>query len=135
MCIADIAISRRCYTKETVIQAATPVRFGANPDRIAIYMNVFVSGSQRSVFSMSSLDATSLQGIAAFTREGPSTSDVTAMLSQYMDFRSHPSMIHGDIWAYSTSAVTSVFEVIMQDELANELRQYLKEQRGKYGRK
>lgn len=135
MCIADIAISRRCYTKTTTIAPVTATKFAANPDRLIIIMDVFAAGNQAAAISSDPVLAAVPSGYVAFKTINPGNFDVFNTFQLRMDYKDFPGVIQQELWCYSQTSFVNVHEVIMQDDLANELRQYLKEQRSKYGRK
>lgn len=135
MCIQDIAISRRCRVEKTDIVFATNNRFKPNPDRVGLYVAMSIVSGEMVLVAPSELDLIQGRSLISAYSQIPATNDAIGSVSVHMTYATHPAMIHGDLWVRCPNSDASVYEVIMQDDLANELRQYLKQERDKYGRK
>lgn len=135
MCIADIAISRRCYTRRTEVASGIALRIPPNPDRLALFVPLSWTGSGSVVIGLTQQDTVSGQPLVTGTSENAVGGKILSVASIRMDYQSHPGIVSDELWVYSIGWNTFAVETIMSDDLANELRQYLKEQRGKYVRK
>lgn len=135
MCIADIAISRRCYPVRTALVTNTITAVPANPDRVALYLAVPYGSSRSGGIALSAADVSLEMFLASYSSRVSATNDYFGMESCYIDYRSHPGIVQGSLAVYSANATSYYVESIMNDDLANELRQYLKEQRSAYTRR
>lgn len=135
MCIADIAISRRCYTKRTTLTASAVTKLPANPDRLAVAACVFFNGAKQLGIALSQDDALGGIFLAGVSIDITQTGNYYGMQRCTLSYIDLPGVVHQDLFIFCVGVTGYAIESLMQDDLANELRMYLTEQRYAFKRR
>lgn len=135
MCIEDIAIARRTYTKTTTIAINTTTRIPANPDRLSVTLEAVGIASGAMTLSSSSADSLAGLGWAHISARDDSISNFSERYDLHATYRDYGALVQDDVWARIDSSNGLMTEVIMQDDLANEVRQFVQDKRDKYARR
>jgi hypothetical protein len=135
MCIADIAISRRCYFKTTSIPNITITRVPANPDRVAIYLPLGWTGARSCLIATSPEQISLGIGVVSSQQNSSGAGDFGVVNNVSLTYITHPGIVTAELYCIISGFNGQIIEAIMDDDLANEVRQYLKDQRSAYTRR
>lgn len=127
MCIEDIAISRRCYTKETTFGADTNISIPTNPYRLGVTLEVILNGYTTATISQTEADATALRGFVSSYKNTAGVSEAAATLDLTATYLTHPGIIHEELWFRVNGGAGKITEILAEESLMKAIRKRLDE--------
>jgi hypothetical protein len=135
MCIADIAISRRCYSRTSPVPNSTILELKADPSRIAVSVVINPAADAFLGVYLAEADIGSNRPIAGISWYFTNANRSYCRHDLTLTYLTHPGIVNGRMLVWCSTATGFCVESLMQDDLANEVRQYLKDQRSAYTRR
>lgn len=118
MCLEDVAISRRSYTKATVVAAGSTTTFLANLERIAMTFKVSgLTGCSMYVSDVST-DPGFQFGFLIYRNVIAGGSDMRYVADPKITYLTHPGIIHGRISVGAIGEQVMVLETLLMPEIA-----------------
>jgi hypothetical protein len=132
MCIEDLAIARRTNLVRHDVASGGVLTLGQDPYRLAVRVSLpaDVGGRAGITQLMNDIGLNKFIKLVDFK-----TTDPTEQWGQYdlsLNYRDDPGVIWGPLSFYVQSGAYCVLETKITEDLAEELRQYLKEKRSRY---
>ena len=125
MCIEDIAISRRCWKKVTVVPGATAVTLPANVDRLSVRLSFSAGSLETGVISDTPANAAALRGYKVAYLVPNTVGDAVGTVDLSIDYRTDGPAVMDSVSVYLSGGPGYVVETIMMPELAQLVRDRL----------
>lgn len=133
MCMFDLAIGRRTTLIRNDLAAGATLELPQNPYRLAIRMSVVADNTGRAGFGQSLSDVGTNKFLKMVDYGTTTPTEQFGMVELELNYRTDPGIIWGPLCTYNQVGTYFVVQTIMTEDLAAELKQFLDEQRRKYG--
>jgi hypothetical protein len=131
----DIAISRGCYTKQTLMTATQQYPLSPNPDRLyVIVSSPFVAGNHVGVYTNSS-DVAGGRAIVGVWIDVTAGQAGIGYNYAVLSYKEHGPIVFGSLICYCSSAPSIMTEVLMGADLSRWTHLFTKQKRDEYTRR